>query len=239
MHYIAYYRVSTRQQGASGLGLESQRQAVHRFLSSQDTLLREYTEVESGKRNDRPQLAQAIEQVQQSNQLEQPTKLIIAKLDRLSRNASFIFALRDSKVPFLAADMPDANNLTVGIMAVLADHERQLISERTRAALQVLIGQGKQLGTPENLTDEDRARGRQVCQQRARNHPRNRQAAALALLYHQQGENYSRIARYLNAHGFTTRYQKAFTHVQVKRLIDRYGDARPEQLLTSSTKQPQ
>ena len=238
MHYIAYYRVSTRQQGTSGLDLGAQRHAVHRFLSPQDTLLREYTEVESGKRNDRPQLRAAIELVQQTTQQEQPAKLIIAKLDRLSRNASFIFALRDSKVPFLAADMPDANNLTVGIMAVLADHERQLISERTRSALQVLTDQGKQLGTPENLTDEDRARGRLVCQQKARNHPRNRQAAAMAILYYQQGENYSRIARYLNAHGFTTRYQKAFTHVQVKRLIERYGNAQPEQLLTPKPHRP-
>ena len=235
MHYIAYYRVSTRQQGASGLGLEAQQQAVHRFLASQDTLLQEYTEVESGKRNDRPQLQAAIEHVRETTQQQLPVKLIIAKLDRLSRNASFIFALRDSKVPFLAADMPDANNLTVGIMAVLADHERQMISERTQAALQALIKRGKQLGTPENLTDEDRALGRSVVQFKARQHPRNRQAGAMALLLHQQGENYSHIARQLNGYGFTTRKNKAFTHVQVKRLIERYQDNVPEHLLNVQT----
>ena len=116
--YIAYYRVSTQQQGRSGLGLEAQRQAVRSFLKGNGTLLQEFTEVESGKRNDRPQLNEAIAQAQRTG-----ATLLIAKLDRLSRNAGFIFALRDSGVKFLAVDMPDANHLTVGILAVIADHE--------------------------------------------------------------------------------------------------------------------
>jgi DNA invertase Pin-like site-specific DNA recombinase len=119
MNYVAYYRVSTKKQGQSGLGLESQRELVKRFLKPGDTLLQEYIEVESGKRNDRLQLEAAIAFAKQHQ-----AQLLIAKLDRLSRNASFIFKLRDSHVNFLAVDMPDANTLTIGIFAVLAQHER-------------------------------------------------------------------------------------------------------------------
>ncbi len=107
--YIAYYRVSTQQQGRSGLGLEAQQQAVRSFLKDDHPLRAEFTEVESGKRDTRPQLTAAITQAQRIG-----ATLLIAKLDRLSRNASFIFALRDSGVKFVAADMPDANHLTVG-----------------------------------------------------------------------------------------------------------------------------
>ena len=142
--YIAYYRVSTQKQGRSGLGLEAQQHAVRSFLKGDtNQLLSEFTEVESGKRNTRPQLTAAIQQAKQ-----QEATLLIAKLDRLSRNASFIFALRDSGVKFVAADMPDANHLTVGILAVIADHERQAISDRTKAALSALKAQGVELGTP-------------------------------------------------------------------------------------------
>ncbi len=222
MNYIAYYRVSTQKQGASGLGLEAQQQAVRKFIKFEDKIVQEYIEVESGKRNERLQLKKAIEHVQSLD-----AKLLIAKLDRLSRNAGFIFALRDSKVLFTAVDMPDANNLTVGIMAVMADHERQMISERTHVALQALIARGKQLGTPENLTNQARERGRTLQQHKAYYHPQNRKAGAMAVLLHQQGASYSQIARQLNGHGFSTRYYKPFTHVQVKRLIERYHNQNP------------
>lgn len=222
MKYIAYYRVSTQKQGRSGLGLEAQQAAVRRYLKEDDQLLQEYVEIESGKRNDRPKLEQAIEHVQQAG-----CKLLIAKLDRLSRNARFIFMLRDTHVPFVAADMPDANNLTVGIMAVLADHERQMISERTQAALQALIARGKQLGTPENLNDMARALGEKVRKKNAYEHLNNRRAGAFALSLFKQNMSYKEISRQLNEHGFTTRRNCSFTHVQVKRLIQRYGAASP------------
>nr|WP_240429621.1 recombinase family protein [Tunicatimonas sp. TK19036] len=218
MDYIAYYRVSTQQQGRSGLGLEAQQSAVRRFLKPDDQLIEQYTEVESGKRNNRPQLVQAISQVKATG-----ATLLIAKLDRLSRNAGFIFTLRDTGVPFVAADMPDANHLTVGLMAVLADHERQLISERTSAALQALKERGKELGTPENFTEGVRSAGREAMQQKAFYNDNNRRAGKLSLALYQQGESYSQIACQLNEHGFKTRRGRDFTHVQVKRLIERYS----------------
>jgi DNA invertase Pin-like site-specific DNA recombinase len=131
MKAVAYYRVSTAAQGRSGLGLEAQRTAVEEIVRQRGlTLLAEFTEVESGKRNDRPVLAQALHHARITN-----ATLVIAKLDRLSRNAAFLLALRDSGVQFLAADVPDANDLTIGVLAVIAQAEREAISRRTKEAL--------------------------------------------------------------------------------------------------------
>src|SRR5690606_10038779 len=120
MEYISYYRVSTRKQEKSGLGLDAQKTAVRNFLKSDDILLGEYQEAESGKDNHRPELQKAIEQCKATG-----ATLLIAKLDRLSRNAAFILTLRDSKIQFVCADMPTANNVTIGIMAILAQDERE------------------------------------------------------------------------------------------------------------------
>ena len=127
--YVAYYRVSTQQQGQSGLGLEAQQMQVKKFVGDNE-ILKHFIEVESGKNNNRPELKRAIELAK-----KEQVKLVIAKLDRLSRNASFIFMLRDTNVNFVCADMPEANSLTIGIMAVLAQDERERISQRTKAAL--------------------------------------------------------------------------------------------------------
>jgi len=114
--FVAYYRVSTQKQGRSGLGLDAQREAIRQFLDGGNwTLLAEFTEIESGKRNDRTKLARAIELCRLTG-----GKLIIAKLDRLSRDAHFLLGLQNAGVAFVAADMPEANELTVGIMAVVA-----------------------------------------------------------------------------------------------------------------------
>lgn len=146
--FVAYYRVSTARQGQSGLGLEAQRQAVHRYASGAGgRLLAEFTEIESGKNNARPELARAIRQAKVTG-----GRLIIAKMDRLSRNAAFLLHLRDSGVRFVAADLPNADETVVGIMAVIAQREREMISLRTREALQVarrrLAEQGQRLGNP-------------------------------------------------------------------------------------------
>lgn len=128
---VAYYRVSTAAQGRSGLGLDAQRAAVAEVTASrQMTLLTEFTEIESGSRNDRPELAKALHHAKVTGAV-----LVIAKLDRLSRNAAFLLTLRDSGVRFIAADIPDANDVTIGVLAVIAQAEREAISQRTKAAL--------------------------------------------------------------------------------------------------------
>lgn len=140
--FVAYYRVSTAKQGKSGLGLEAQRAAVRSFLNGGSwTLASEFTEVESGKRNDRPELAKALQACRIYG-----AKLVIAKLDRLSRDAHFLLGLEKAGVDFVAADMPMANRLTVGIMAMVADEERRMISARTKAALAAAKARGKKLG---------------------------------------------------------------------------------------------
>ncbi|GAB3244119.1 hypothetical protein GCM10027346_41510 [Hymenobacter seoulensis] len=136
--FVSYYRVSTLKQGQSGLGLEAQQAAVKAFVLDPSRIVGEFVEVESGKRNQRPQLQAAIEAARQ-----QGATLLIAKLDRLSRNAGFIFALRDSGVDFVCCDMPDANTLTVGLFAVIAQHERETISKRTRDALTAKKARGR------------------------------------------------------------------------------------------------
>src|SRR5262245_20125558 len=115
--FVAYHRVSTERQGRSGLGLEAQREMVQRFVAGRGGVIvaPEYVEVESGKRNDRPKLAQALKRCRLTG-----ATLVVAKLDRLSRNAAFLLTLRDSGVDFIAADLPEANTMAVGVMAVVA-----------------------------------------------------------------------------------------------------------------------
>ncbi len=134
MKAVAYFRVSTAGQGRSGLGLDAQKAAVHEF-SLQRGLVSQaaFTEVESGKRSDRPELQKALHLAKVTGAV-----LVIAKLDRLSRNAAFLLTLRDSGVRFLAADIPDANDLTIGVLAVIAQAEREAISRRTKEALHVV-----------------------------------------------------------------------------------------------------
>jgi DNA invertase Pin-like site-specific DNA recombinase len=210
--YVTYLRVSTQKQGQSGLGLEAQRYAVQAF-SQGTTIVGEFVEVESGKKNARPQLASAIALAKAKG-----ATLLIAKLDRLSRNAGFIFQLRDTGVDFVCCDMPDANTLTVGIFAVLAQHERELISQRTKAALAAKKTQGAQLGTPANLTREATQKGRASNQCNALTNEQNERAAAHILLLKEKGFNYSHIAEKLNALRFLTRTGKQFRAEQVKRL---------------------
>lgn len=141
---IAYYRVSTDEQARSGLGLEAQKAAVMALCSARGwEIIAEFKEAESGKRNDRPKLAEAIHHAKVTN-----GTLVIAKLDRLSRNVAFITALQDSKAKFIAADMPDATEITVHIMAAVAQAERKAIASRTREALAAAKARGTRLGNP-------------------------------------------------------------------------------------------
>jgi DNA invertase Pin-like site-specific DNA recombinase len=133
--FVAYYRVSTERQGESGLGLEAQRAAVARFTHGA-SLLSEFQEIESGKRHtNRPQLAAALDKCRHHK-----ATLVIARLDRLARNVHFISGLMESGVDFVAVDMPQANRLTIHILAAVAEHEREAISQRPKAALGSIEG---------------------------------------------------------------------------------------------------
>ena len=151
--FIVYERISTARQGASGLGLEAQRQSSDGFAASKSAeVLARFTEVESGKIASRPELNAAIQLARLTG-----ATLVIAKLDRPSRNAAFPLTLRDSGVRFLAVDMPEANGLTVGIMALVAQAEREAISRRTKEALAVAKSRGVKLGNPNGAESLRRA----------------------------------------------------------------------------------
>ncbi len=140
--FVAYYRVSTDRQGQSGLGLDAQRAAVAKHIGTAE-LVAEFTEVESGRKNDREQLAAALATAKRTKSM-----LVIAKLDRLARNVHFISGLLESNVPFVCADMPEADRTFLQMMAVFAEWEARKISERTKAALAQVKAQGRTLGCP-------------------------------------------------------------------------------------------
>lgn len=164
--YVGYYRVSTKRQEQSGLGLEAQQMSISSYVDLKSgILLADFNEIESGKVNNRPKLYEAIE----ACRLYDAT-LLIAKLDRLSRDAAFLLTLQKGDVPFIAVDMPDANNMTIGIMALLAQQEREMISKRTKEALAILKSKGKRLGGRREkthiFTEEDIEKGKNTKEKR-------------------------------------------------------------------------
>jgi DNA invertase Pin-like site-specific DNA recombinase len=212
--FVAYYRVSTDQQGASGLGLEAQRSAVKVYLDGGPwRLVAQHTEVESGKRADRPELAKALAACRKHK-----AKLIIAKLDRLSRNLAFIATLMDSGVEFVAVDNPHANKLTIHILAAVAQHEREAISERTKAALAAAKARGKKLGGPRLA----QARKRSLA---ARSAAADTFAANVRPIIEQiQASGVSSlrgVAKALNARGIRTARGREWTAVQVSNVLER------------------
>jgi DNA invertase Pin-like site-specific DNA recombinase len=221
---VAYYRVSTQRQGRSGLGLDAQRKAVADYLNGGLwKLVGEYVEVESGKRDDnRPELDAAMN----ACRLHGAT-LVIAKLDRLSRDAHFLLGLQKNNVDFVAADMPDANKMTVGIMALVAQNEREAISRRTREALAAAKARGKTLGNPGNLSNRElgsqkgNARNTAKAVARARDlEPTIRQLRAKGIVAPQD------IATALTAQGIPTARGKGhWAKVQVERVLARMDAA--------------
>lgn len=216
MKYVAYYRVSTKQQGKSGLGLEAQKTLVNQFLKAGDEIVTEFIEVDSGGNSSRVQISKAIEYCKSND-----ATLLIAKLDRLARNVSFIFNLRDSNVKFVCCDIPDANTLNIGIFATMAQYEKELISARTKAALAAKKAQGFKLGT-NNLTDEGRAKGSAALTAKAANNENNRRATMLVCEYKKQGMTLEAIANKLNDNGFKSSTGKLFQKTTVSRLYKRY-----------------
>jgi DNA invertase Pin-like site-specific DNA recombinase len=221
---IGYERVSTAPQGASGLGIEAQRQAIDGFVAQRKaTLIARFTEVESGKNPDRPELGRALHLAKVTG-----ATLVIAKLDRLSRNAAFLLTLRDSGVKFAAVDLPEANDLTVGIMALVAQAEREAISRRTKEALAVARSRGVRLGNPQGVAALRRA-GKGSAPLRAaiaRNADRHAQDLAPVIEDIRAGGATSlrAIAAELNARGMLTRRGGRWHVSTVVNLLDRLGD---------------
>lgn len=206
--FVGYYRVSTERQGRSGLGLEAQREAVSGYIAQTGgVLLDAYTEVESGKQHQRPELHRALAECRKRKAI-----LIIAKLDRLARSVHFISGLMESGVDFVAVDNPHANKLMLHLLAAFAEHEREAISERTKAALAAAKARGVQLG----------ANGRRLAE-------RHKQAAdafarevgeSLSVL-EQQGLSLAGIARSLNERGVPTVKGGRWHPQTVQRILQR------------------
>ncbi|MBI5162712.1 MAG: recombinase family protein [Magnetospirillum sp.] len=218
--FIAYYRVSTERQGRSGLGLDAQKEAVMRHLNGgQWELVGEVVEIESGKRNDRPKLTEALVLCRVHN-----ATLIIAKLDRLARNVAFIANLMEAGVEFVACDFPQANRLTIHVLAAVAEHEREMISKRTKEALAVakargaILG-GRRLGALPNAA-EGRAKGRAV-----RSEAASKRAADLLPVIEairaSGAISLRNIALGLNERGIPTARGGHWSAVQVQRVIGR------------------
>ena len=217
MQIISYLRVSTAKQGVSGLGLEAQRAAVEHFTAAGGhTLIAESLEVESGRKADRPQLAAALT----SCRLHRAT-LIIAKLDRLARNVAFIANLMDGGVEFVACDMPHANRLTLHLLAAIAEHEREMISQRTKAALQAAKARGVRLGNPNGaaaLLDRCRlAANRSAGVRRATAVQRAAAVAPILAELSANGLNCRQMARALNRSGVPSPSGRSWYPEQVRR----------------------
>ncbi|MFM2214084.1 MAG: hypothetical protein RL427_1347 [Bacteroidota bacterium] len=216
--YIAYYRVSRKEQGISGLGLSAQRTSVTAYAKAQDAIIiEEYTEIETGtNKRERIEIHNAIARAKQESAV-----LIIAKLDRLARNVSFVSSLMDAGIEFVAVDMPTANNFTIHIFSALAEQEAKLISSRTKLALAELKSSGVALGTPKNLDSAARAKGVQRIRENATNNDRNRQAQSVIISCKEKGMSYRQIAEYLNQLNFKTRYGNEFMAPTVHQLYTR------------------
>ncbi len=225
MKFVAYYRVSTRKQGKSGLGLEAQRETVQQFIKRKDNnIIAEFTEVESGKNDKRPELIKAID----TAKLNRAT-LVIAKLDRLSRNVSFIGKLQDSRIKFVCCDMPEADEFTINIFAAVAQHERKRISERIREALAAKRRREPDWkpGNPSNLTDIARKKAHEANRRKASEATENRHAYHFIKAQRDKGISYKTIASELNNEGYKTRTGKRFYAWSVWNIYKRFTGKGP------------
>lgn len=222
--YVLYCRVSTKRQG---LGLEAQRQIAHTYATNHNAeIIAEYSEKESAKHSNnanRVELTKAIEVCKKNN-----CCLLIAKLDRLSRSVEFLFSLQNSGVQFVACDMPQFNTLTLAIFSGLAQYEREMISDRTKRALNVLKQKGVKLGAnngnSHKFNDADRAKAYQGNTDRANNNPNSKKAYYFAIAKRNEGATLQQIADYLNAEQYETASGRGiWKAMQVSRLLQRFA----------------
>lgn len=223
---IAYYRVSTKRQGRSGLGLDDQRAAVEAHAAATGSrIVAEFTEVETGKRSDRPELAAAVARARASRGV-----LAIGKLDRLARNVHFVSGLMESKVEFVACDNPHANPFTIHILAAVAEHEAKAISERTKGALAAAKRRGVKLGTHNAKNKINWRKGQRnglakAVETASLVRAADREACYSRLMgdvktWHQEGLSYAAIASKLNDAGHVTVNGKAFAAMTVHRMLN-------------------
>lgn len=220
--FVAYCRVSTERQGRSGLGLEGQRAAIAAFIGTRHRLLAPaFIEVESGRRSDRPELGKAMAKCRATG-----ATLLIAKLDRLSRDAHFLLGLSKAGVEFVAVDMPNANRLTVGIMAMVAEEEARAISARTKAALAAAKARGTVLGGVRNgqrlPTTEAIQRGAEAAaaaRQTAADHAAHRIVAKIEEARADGATSLHAIASALSSQGVPTPRGGAWTATAVRRVL--------------------
>lgn len=214
--FISYLRVSSKSQGDSGLGIEAQREAVRRCVGDA-TIVSEFVEVESGRKSDRAELARALAECRRTG-----ATLIVARLDRLSRNLKFLATMLEGDVKFIAADNPSANELTLGILSVIAQAEAKMISERTKAALQAAKAKGIKLGNPHGrpFGEAEKARGRATIAAEA-----DQRAVAVKPVLHELKAagvtSLTGLARGLTERGVQTARGGTWTAMQVSRLIER------------------
>lgn len=216
MKYVAYYRVSTKRQN---LGLDAQRNTVTNYINNiGGSLINSYEEKESGKCDNRTELLNAIDYCKANK-----ATLVIAKLDRLSRNVSFIFALKDAGINFYCCDIPECNTLTLGVFVTIAQSERETISIRTKLALQAKKERGIKLGCPNaSITNDMRIKSAEALKRKADNNANNKRAYTVISSLVERNMTLQYIASYLNQNDFRTSKNCLFTPIAVSRLIKRY-----------------
>ena len=217
--YVAYLRQSTTKQERSGLGIEAQRDIINSFIK-EGVILAEYVETESGRKSDRPKLQEALTLCRKTNSI-----LIVAKLDRLSRNVAFTSKLLENDVEIIFCDFPQANRLILHIISSIAEYEANLISQRTRQSLKAKKERGVKLGKSENLMNKHNeavARSNQTNRIKAKNNANNMRAVALLRSMVKEELTLSQMTIRLNEQGFVTSKGCKFQVVQVQRLIQRY-----------------
>jgi DNA invertase Pin-like site-specific DNA recombinase len=222
--FIPYYRVSTKRQGESGLGLEAQQVDVKKLIAEREgDEIAAYTEIETGKSPDRPQLAKAIQHAKMAN-----ATLVVAKLDRLARNLAFMSALMESGVPFICCDCKEANRFTVHILAAVAEEEARKISERTKKALAAAKARGVQLGSKRPGRWTGKQNGWKAAQAKSVVSRQKQTAKAYENMLptmkrlRDEGKTVTEVAAWLNSQGFLTTAKKPFTEAAVWRILHRY-----------------
>lgn len=218
--YVAYLRVSTQKQGYSGLGLEAQREIIHKHLQDKVPVA-EYIEIESGRKKERPKLKEALSLCRKEG-----ATLIVAKLDRLARNVSFLSNLLESDVEIVFCDFPQANKMVLHILSATSQYEAELIAVRTKSALQAKKARGFKLGNPEHLMDKHKQAIRnsiRSCKEKADNNPNNKRAVAMLRTLIKEEYTLKSMADTLNREGFVTSQGCNFSKSTVYKLIKRYN----------------